>query len=334
MENIAVILAGGKGSRMKRHYNKVLEKICGKPLITYVIETLKTINIDNIFVVVGFDAENVKNTVGSEVSYVYQKEQLGTGDAFRLACNEFKSFTGNVLLLNGDGPILDSQILLDLCNLDNCDLKVLTSIYNNENKFGRIKRNKSGKIEKIIETKDCTEKELKINEINLGVYCFKNAILQQYVVNLSRNNAQNEYYVTDLVELFLKNKYSVDTLNIPENSYFLGVNTLEEVASLEEKMKLFINNKITQQGTRIIDLNNTYIDSSVQVGKDCVIFPNVHLSGQTYIGDNSIIEPNCYLKNTVVGENVIVGANSVLIDTQVNQNILPMTCIHKLYKEK
>ena len=146
MDNLAVILAGGKGTRMKRNNNKVLELICGKPLIKYLIDGLKEINIKQIFVVVGFDAENVMKAVGKEVKFVYQKEQLGTGDALRLACEEFKNFKGNVLLLNGDGPILNKDTLLSLCDLGKSDFKVLTGSVDKASSFGRIKRNKNGQV--------------------------------------------------------------------------------------------------------------------------------------------------------------------------------------------
>ena len=331
MDNLAVILAGGKGTRMKRNNNKVLELICGKPLIKYLIDGLKEINIKQIFVVVGFDAENVKKVVGEEVKFVYQKEQLGTGDALRLACEEFKNFTGNVLLLNGDGPILNKDTLLSLCDLGKSDFKVLTGSVDKASSFGRIKRNKKGQVVKIIEARDCTEKELEIQEANYGVYCFKNTVLQRFIANLSRNNAQNEYYVTDLVEIFSNNHYIVTTQNIESEDCFMGVNTLREVDRLERKMQFKINQKLTNIGIRLIDINNTYIDATVSFEGGGIIYPNVHLVGNTKIGSNCVIEPNCYLKDVIVADGVSIGANSVIINTQIENNVNPMSYINKVY---
>lgn len=334
MECIGVILAGGKGSRMHRKGNKVLELVCGKPIICYLVEKLKNIGIERIIVVVGYKAEEVKAVLGNSVEYATQLEQLGTGDAFLQAYKLFTDYQGNVLLLNGDGPIIDNYLLKEMTNLNDCQVKILSGDFDCSCSFGRIIRDEFNNVFKIVEMRDCTKNQLKITEMNLGVYCFKNTILSNLLAKMSRNNAQNEYYVTDLIDLAVKKNYIVNAYKINKNDVCIkGANTLIELAEMEKSMQVYINKSLCEKGVRVIDINNTYIDANSKIDSNCTIEPNVHIKNSV-IGENCYICANCYIENSFVRPNIKINANSVIDSVNVKENVNPATYLSKIYEKK
>lgn len=318
--DIAVILAGGRGSRMKRKTNKVLEKVCEKPIILHIIDVLRAKNL-KIYVVIGNNGQEIKNILGDSVEYVFQEEALGTGDALRCACKQIKEKPEHILVLNGDGPIVESSILEEMLAGD-FDLKLLTATRGCRSSFGRILRN-NNQIAGIIEAKDCTSEQLKIAEVNLGLYCFKYDVLCRYVTKLSRNNAQNEYYVTDLVKILYNHNFKINSINA--DSYFVlnGVNTVMELNIAEHKMRAYIHKNLAEKGVRLID-NNVYIDIYSHIGNGCTIYPNVYIKN-SILGENVSVFPNCFLKNVVVKSGVTIGANCVLSGINVDKNVMHST---------
>lgn len=304
MRNIAVVLAGGRGARMKQKLNKVLLKVCGKPLILHIIDVLKQKNLE-IYVVVGVNSE-IPSVLGESVKYVVQNEPLGTGHALRLACDVIGNIEANVLVINGDGPIIDEKLVDEMLKLTNCEAKLLVDKCCSEHKFGRILRDENGLICDIIEAKDCDAEQLKIKEVNLGIYCFKNRFLVRNVAKICRNNAQNEYYLTDLVNLFYQENCKISDVNASNFEYFLSVNTLEELRKMEEKMQASIHRKLLDKGVRII--GNVYVDSLSK------------------IEENVILNPNCVIENSVLNSGCEIGANSVINNCVVMQDIKIGAC--------
>lgn len=311
MDCIAVVLAGGRGARMMIENNKVLAKVCNKPLICYLLDELQKLNLKDIFVVLGNGADEVKKVLPKRVKTVYQSQQLGTGDALKTAAIGLKKYNGKILLLNGDGPIVKSDTLAQIMELDDAKMKIFAGFLDKNSRFGRIKRT-NGTVERIIEAKDCTQKELKIKEQNLGIYCFDNQTLQKFIYDLQCNNAQNEYYVTDLVEKFFKNGHKVDVFLQNERDFYLpSVNTLAELIKLERKMQKIINKRLIEEGVRIVDPSNTYVDIFTSIQKYSTIYPNCHIKNSV-LGQKVTILPNCVIENCVIDDGVVVAPNSVL----------------------
>ncbi len=307
--NVAVVLAGGKGTRMNRKNNKVLETICGKPIISHIIDILLKKNIKT-YVVIGQNGELIKKLLQNKVEYIFQPTPLGTGHALKCACEQIKDKAKNILVLNGDGPIFESALIEEM--LDNVGaLKLLIGLQNEEHKFGRIIR-ENGNIANIIEAKDCTQEQLAIKEANLGIYSFNFNILCKNIAKIDRNNAQNEYYVTDLVKLYYNQKLKIT--GVCAKNYFIlnGVNTIQELNKAENEMRKYINRKLANNGVRLIDENNTYIDCDVEIKKGCTIYPNVHICGKTTIGENVTIFPNTFINNCTLHNDIFIGANSVI----------------------
>lgn len=249
---VAVIMAGGLGKRMESTLPKVLHKISGIPMICHLLLKLKVlkhlINIEKIIIVVGKYKDIIKSELEKydqipDIKYVTQDEPLGTGHAIKCCINELRDFPqSDVLILSGDVPLLQQNTMNKLINMDE-KVKLITTTLYDPTGYGRILRN-SEKFEKIVEQKDCNKKELELKEINCGIYAIKSEFLCKYLPHLKNNNSQNEYYLTDIIEIIKREeKQDVGILKIPEENVYeiLGVNTIEQLKDLE---KLLIKNKI------------------------------------------------------------------------------------------
>lgn len=307
----AIVLAAGKGTRMKSALNKVMHPVSNKPMIGHIVSNLKKANVDNIVVVVGHGAQSVKNFLGNDVGYALQEPQLGTGHAVMCA-KDLETFDGDTIILCGDGPLIQTETILKAFeeNKDNA-CTVLTGILASGERYGRIVRNSDGHVEKIVEAKDCNEEELKINEINTGIFCFKNKLLFESLKEIKNENAQNEYYLTDLVEIFKRNGQSVNAMVVEDPEETMGVNDRLDLAKAQLWMKRHVNKKHMLNGVSIIDPENTYIDVDVEIGEDSVIYPNVHIQGNSVIGKNVTITPNSFLLNAVIGDNVTIDSSKI-----------------------
>lgn len=316
MGNVAVILAGGKGSRMKQNGNKVLLKICGKPLISYIIDVLKQKNIE-IFVVIGKNSE-IPSVLGDCVNYVLQDEPLGTGHALMQVVKIINGRDVNVLVINGDGPILDKNLLEEMLNLNDCDMKILVDNCQTEHKFGRILRDENNEICDIIETKDCSPEQLKITEVNLGLYCIKNQFLIGNIAKISRNNAQNEYYITDLINLIYKDAGVIKGVNAQNFDILLSVNTLEELDELDSLMQQKIQQNFVKNGVRFV--GNSYIDAQTKIGKFSVVQPFCTIFNSV-IGQSCEIGAHCVIENSVILDGLKIGAGAVLCNVEITENV-------------
>lgn len=323
-----VILAAGEGSRMKSNIPKVIHKILGKPMISYVIESAKEAGSEDVIVVTGYKRDIVMEQI-KDVSFAYQDKQLGTGHAVMTAEN-FINDEGNIIILYGDTPLITAETLKNLVNQHtetDATVTVVSAIVENSTGYGRIVRTGES-FSKIVEHKDANEEEILINEINTGVYCFKAKYLKLALSKLDNNNSQSEYYLTDTLEILLKENLKVGIVTAKEADEFYGVNSRAQLATACEVMKKRINANHMQEGVTIINPDATYISKGVSIGKDTIIYPNTTIEGNTSIGENSIIGPNVDIKNSKIGNNTVI-EHSVLLDSTVgsSSNVGPFAYI-------
>jgi bifunctional UDP-N-acetylglucosamine pyrophosphorylase / glucosamine-1-phosphate N-acetyltransferase len=318
----AIILAAGEGKRMNSDTPKVLHKVCGKEMINHVIDNIRNCKIEDITVVIGKGAEKVrKGTESRNISYSVQEEQLGTGHAVMCAEDFLKGKSGTVAIFVGDGPLITEDTVNNLVNYHedgNYKATILTSIMSNPAKYGRIIRNSSGEVEKIVEFKDCSKEEVKVKEINSGMYCFDIESLLNTLSKLNNNNNQGEYYLTDVIEILKKEGKKVGAIDVPVEE-ITAVNSKGELAVAEAIMRDRINNKHMENGVVIIDPKATYIEWNVKIGRDTVIYPGNVIQGNTLIEDCCTLYPNNRISNAII-ENSVTIQSSVVLDSKIGEN--------------
>lgn len=320
MKTKALVLAAGQGTRMKSNGSKVLHKVFGKSLVEYPILAAKHIGVEEICLIVGHKAEDVKAALGESVSYVLQKEQLGTGHAVMQA-SDFIADADEVMILCGDTPLITAETLkkmLDFHREKENSVTVLSTFMEDPTGYGRIVRSESGNMLKIVEQKDASEEEKRINEINGGIYTFDGKLLQYALSKLTNNNAQGEYYLTDTIEILLAEGHKVDAIAIEESDDIAGVNSRIQLAGVTQVMKERINEKHMANGVTLIDPSNTYIEPDVVIGKDTIIEPGCMLQGKTTIGEGCRIGYNTKLTNMTIKDHVDIEI-SVLTDSFVDE---------------
>ncbi len=307
MNIYAIVLAAGKGTRMKSDLPKVAHEVLYKPMIKHVCDELKKIDVTQTIVVVGHKAEVVKNIMQDEVTYVMQEEQLGTGHAVKMAYDLLKDKEGITLVLNGDAPLIRKKTLEALIktHVDNENKATLMSAHcDTKFPFGRIVRNEQGNVLGIVEAKDATPEQLKITEMNTGEYCFDNQLLFDALTKVNNNNAQNEYYLTDVIEILGKANYKVGSYVIDDFDEVGGINDRVQLANAQKKMQERINTELLLKGVTLVDPSNTYIARDIEIGSDTIIEPGCIIKGNTVIGRNCHIGPHCELDNVIIKDNV------------------------------
>ena len=321
MYKCALILAAGQGKRIKSDLPKVLHKVCGKEMVNHVIDTLRKGNVEDINVIVGKGAELVKeNTKSRNVSYSLQEAQLGTGHAVKCAMDFLKDKKGTVAVFNGDAPLIEEGTIEELFKVhkeSGNSATILTSILDDASGYGRIIRS-GDEVLKIVEHKDCNEEELKVKEINSGMYCFEIESLVECLGNLSNNNSQGEYYLTDVIGMLKEKDEKVGALVINYEET-LGVNSRVQLAEVEAILRKRINNKHLENGVTIIDPNSTYIGIDVEIGQDTIIYPGNVIEGNTVIGKGCILYPNSRINNSIIGEGVDI-QSSVILESEIGNN--------------
>ena len=321
MNKCAIILAAGQGTRIKSKLPKVLHKACGKEMVNHVIDTMRASGLEDVNVIIGKGAELVKEkTASRNVSYSLQEEQLGTGHAVKCAKEFLQGKKGVVAIFTGDAPLIEADTVSKLMEThinENNFATLLTSVIENPTGYGRIIRN-NDEVEKIVEHKDCSSEELKVKEINAGMYCFDIESLLLCLDKLSNNNAQGEYYITDVIEMLKNDDKKVGAM-ITDFEETIGVNSRAELAVVESILRKRINKKHLDNGVTIIDPNSTYIGLEVEIGMDTIIYPGTILEGKTVIGEDCVIYQNSRLSNAIIGNGVKV-ENSVILDSKVGDN--------------
>ena len=326
MDIRTVILAAGKDTRMKSNTPKVLHKIMDKTLLGYVLDNVKNI-ADESFVIVGHHAQEVEKFV--EENYknaktVLQAPQLGTGDAVSKVCPFLKDYKGLVLILCGDTPLIKEDTLkefIDYHNSQNSDLTVMSAIFDNPANYGRIIRENDGSLKCIVEEKDASPEQKSVKEINAGIYCLDWSKISPAFSQLTSNNAQGEYYLTDIIEWGKKSKLSVNAFTLKNNEEIFGINSrlhLAEATRIMNERKL---TELMENGVTIVDPSSTWISEDTEIGKDTIIYPSTYLEGKNKIGENCKIGPFAHFRGGVeVADNVKIGNFVEVKKSKINSN--------------
>ncbi len=310
-----IILAAGEGTRMKSKLPKVLHKVCGKPMVEHVMDVAKEIKTQDILVVIGHGASMVEDAIkNKDIHFVLQKEQLGTGHAVMQTENDLPE-EGCVLLLYGDTPLIKTDTLEKLIHYHiegKYQATILTSTVENPTGYGRIVRDSEGNVLKIIEHKDANAIERKIKEVNSGIYCYDAKLLKKALKQLTNNNAQKEYYITDVIGIFNQEGYKVGVYQVEDQADILGVNSRIELAEAEKIMRKRIVMEWMKNGVTIIDPENTYIEKDVRIGVDTILYPGVILKGKTVIGEDCVIGHNCRIENSTIKDRVEIQSSTII----------------------
>ena len=303
-----IILAAGKGTRMKSKLPKVLHKVSGKPMLQHVIDAAKSAGSTREIVVIGSGAELIKKSF-PDAEFVLQAEQLGTGHAVLCAKEKFADSTGDVMILCGDTPLFTGELLKNLIDAHekfNAAATVLTAVMPNPKGYGRIIRADGVDFEKIVEDKDATPEQKKIREVNAGIYCFKIKRLFDALEKVTNDNAQGEYYLPDVLEILRADGGKICAVVAEDYRQTLGINSRIQLAEAEKILRQRKNSELMLNGVTILDPATTYIDFDVEVGQDTIIYPNTYLEGNTKIGADCVIGPSVRFNNMTVGDNVQV----------------------------
>lgn len=315
----ALILAAGQGTRMKSPLPKVLHPVAGKPMIVRTLESCRQAGVENIRVVVGH-GQNLVSTVLEpfKVKTFIQENQLGTADAVKAA--NLDTLSGNILIMNGDHPLIKTQDIKDFFirfNKLGLDLAVFTVDLLEKNDFGRIVR-KTDKLHSIVEVKEASSEILKITEVNTGIYIAKASVLQKLIPLVKNENAKKEFYLTDIISLANDHSLKVDAIKIANTDIAHGVNNQVELAAATEKIYRAYADQLMNSGVILLDPKATYIEDTVIVGAGSVIYPGVFLRGKTAIGAFSVIEPNCFISDSVIEDSVQIKAGSYIEKTIIH----------------
>jgi len=309
---------------MKSDIVKVLHPLLGLPMLSYSIElSLSGIKAEKTIVVVGYQADRIQEVFkGFPIEFALQKEQLGTGHAVLQAIPFLQAFSGTVLILCGDVPLVKVETLrsfIDTYKENESTLSVLTAVVEEPFGYGRILRNSEGWLEKIVEEKDASKEERTIREINTGIFCVKAPFLMEGLREIGKENAQGEYYLTDLVEIAKKRGLRCSAHIVADPVEVMGINTRVDLAMADEVLRQEKLRELMLSGVTIVDPKTTYVDRTVEVGRDTILYPNCHLQGKTKIGERCIMEPNSKVSDSIIGNEVTIRSNSVITESKIEE---------------
>jgi len=316
----AIILAAGKGTRMRSQKPKTLHPLLGKPMILYIVDHVKAAGADSVVTVIGYGASEMTEVLKGHSDLALQSPQLGTGHAL-MCCESLKTAVGPVLVANGDCPLIQPETYRLLYeSLEDNAMVVLSAVLPDGGAYGRIIRDAHGQFKKITEYKDCSEAEKKIREINTGIYVFNGELLAKNLQNLKNDNAQKEYYITDLVDIFFRQGLKVKAVVIDDYNEAAGINDRFELAMASHWLQKRINAGWMKNGVTIVDWETTRIGPDVVIGEDTFIHPGSSILGATKIGVGNTIFPGCWLENAVIGDHNEI-LSSRITDSQIKDNI-------------
>ncbi|MBR0294166.1 MAG: NTP transferase domain-containing protein [Acidaminococcaceae bacterium] len=301
----AVILAAGKGTRMKSKLPKVLHKVGGHPMLEHVMDAAEAAGCRDNVVVIGHGAELVRELVGSRARIALQAEQLGTGHAVLQAADTLKDFTGTVMILCGDTPLLEAEELKKFYAehvKSGAAATVMSAMMEDPFGYGRILRDDNGDVAGIVEQKDASEEQKLIKEINTGNYCVEAPLLFEVLRTLGNDNAQGEYYLTDVLAKLRAMGKKVGGVVTADSEMIMGVNSRRQLAEAESVMRRRILEKLMDEGVTVMDPASTFIEKSVKIAPDTTIYPYTWLQGETVIGEDCEIGPNVRLENVKVAD--------------------------------
>lgn len=327
MKSLAsVVLAAGKGTRMKSGLIKVLHHVAGVPMIAWPVAAARDAGSDPIVLVIGHQANAVQGTFrgAADIRYAMQEEQLGTGHAVACALDALEGFRGTILILCGDTPLLRAETLKNMLafHRDNrAAVTVLTAMTDDPYGYGRIVRDPSGRVTRIVEQKDADPEEQEIREINSGIYCMDSDFLFANIRGISNDNAQGEYYLTDLLAIAVRNGLTCLALPTADTDEIMGVNDRVQLAEAARILRRRINRDHMLNGVTIIDPDTTYIDHGVTIGTDTVIHPGCRIGKGTTIGSGCEIEGGVSISGCRIGDDCHIKAASVLEDSELGEDV-------------
>ena len=321
-----IILAAGKGTRMKSDMPKVLHTLAGKPFLFHVLEKAFSLNAEKIHLVVGHGASLVSEAVNqcdafdtSKINFIEQQEQLGTGHAVQQVM-PYLSSGSRALILYGDVPLIGLHTLTNLVsNIDLKNMALLTVNFDDPTGYGRIIRNDSGFITNIVEQKDASEEQLNVREVNSGIMAVASDLLLEWLPTLSSNNAQGEYYLTDIIGIAAESGIQVNPFHPKDANEVLGVNDRKQQAQLERIYQSLQADKLMQNGATLLDPNRFDCRGTLLVGNDCIIDVNCIFEGDVTLGHNVVIGPNCTIINSTLADNIEIKANSIVENSRIEQ---------------
>jgi bifunctional UDP-N-acetylglucosamine pyrophosphorylase/glucosamine-1-phosphate N-acetyltransferase len=323
MKVTAVLLAAGQGTRMKSDMPKVLHPLCGRPMLWHVLEAMKSATTEKPIVVVGYGAEEVKKYIGDSAECVLQEPQLGTGHAAMQAEPLLKGKTDYVIVTYADMPLLRGETfrqLVETQRLNSGPLSLLTVSADDPRGFGRIVRKPDGTVEAIVEEYVATPEQRQLKELNVGAYCVKADWLWDALHRIEKNPKKGEFYLTDIVELAVKDQLPVQAVVHDDFIETIGINTRVHLSEAEAALRLRINREHMLNGVSMMDPASTYLEVGVKIGKDTTIMPNTYIHGNTVIGERNTIGPNTIIRNTTIGNDCKILA-SVLEGAVLEDNV-------------
>jgi len=325
----ALILAAGLGTRMKSKRAKVLHEVLFKPMLIHVLDTVKSLNLDHTYVIVGHQRQKVAALVaGYRADCIPQEEQLGTGHAVLCAEKELSRTGGTVLILSGDVPLVKSDSLRAMLadhRENKPALTLMATTLEDPTNYGRIVRNSTGGLLEIVEEKDATDRQKKIREINAGIYCAEVSFLFGALKKVGSNNKQGEIYLTDIVKIAIEMGLQVGIFSGAGSEEVLGVNSRAELAAANKYLQHQKNSDLMADGVSLIDPETIFIQQEVLIGSDTVINANVQISGISIIGKNCTIGPDVVLHDCLIGDNAVIEpfCNLTSCKVQNNQTVKP-----------
>jgi bifunctional UDP-N-acetylglucosamine pyrophosphorylase/glucosamine-1-phosphate N-acetyltransferase len=303
----AVILAAGKGTRMKSALPKVFHDLCGRPMLSYVVQAARDVPATDILIVARPEVRERVETMGLRL--VVQEPQLGTGHAVQTALAAFAPDDTPLLIVSADMPLVPPELLAQVVKSradSGAAVACVTAHLGPDSSFGRILRGPSGRVERIVEVRDATPEEARITEVNAGIYCFDQARLREAVAALSPDNAQRELYLTDCIAFFARRGEGVETVPAQREEDVVGVNDRVELARARQILQRRILERHMRDGVTVVDPAATYVDDTVSIGRDTTLLPQTHLKGATTVGPGCVIGPNTVAINATIGARVTV----------------------------
>jgi len=326
-ELAAIILAAGKGTRMKSDLVKVMHPLAGEPMVAWPVAAARQAGASRMVLVVGHQADTIRGQFAGDgdLAFALQEEQLGTGHAVASAAAPLHGFAGNVLILCGDVPLIRPETLrgmIDAHSATGAALTVLTTRLDNPFGYGRIIRGFDGRVIRIVEEKDATPEERGCAEVNAGIYCADAAFLFDAVGKIGNNNAQGEYYLTDIVTMANERGLRCTAHPVTDAVEVMGVNDRAQLAEAGRHARQRINDALMLDGVTIVDPAATYIDRGVSVGRDTTIHPGVYLSGETRIGEGCTIERGAVIKGSTLGNGCVVEPGAVIRSCRLGSRVM------------